>query len=307
MKALLTTGEGPFGLSREEVPDPVAGPGEALVRVRAVSVNRGELALAAVSPAGTRLGWDVAGTVVEAAADGSGPAPGTRVVGLADGAGWSERIALPASRLAEIPAGVTDEQAAALPVAALTAWYGLRKAGPLLGRTVLVTGAGGGVGRIAVQLAAAAGARVVAWTGSPDRGRGLAELGAEVVSTYEEAAGGGSDVLFDSVGGEVLTRAFVTLRRGGVAVVYGNTTRSELVLPPDWGRARPGVSLHNVFLFDEIGRQDPAADLRALLGLCAAGRLDPQVAVTAPWDDPAEALKRLEGRSVNGKVVLRLS
>ncbi|KOX18747.1 MULTISPECIES: zinc-binding dehydrogenase [unclassified Streptomyces] len=306
MKALLTTGEGPFGLRHEEVPEPVPAPGEALVRVRAVSVNRGELALAAVSPPGTRLGWDVAGTVVEAAADGSGPAPGTRVVGLADGGGWAERVALPVSRLAPVPDAVTDERAAALPVAALTAWYGLRKAGPLLGRTVLVTGAGGGVARIAVQLAAAAGARVVAWTGSPERGHGLAELGAEVVSTYEEAAGGGSDVLFDSVGGEVLTRAFVTLRRGGTAVVYGNTTRSELVLPPDWGRARPGVSLHNVFLFDEIERHDPAADLGTLLGLCAAGRLDPQVAATASWDDPAEVLKRLEGRSVNGKVVLRL-
>ncbi|CAL9378230.1 zinc-binding dehydrogenase [Streptomyces sp. enrichment culture] len=307
MKTLITTGEGPFGLRHAQAPDPVPAPDEALVRVRAVSVNRGELALAAVSPAGTRLGWDVAGTVVEAAADGSGPPPGTRVAGLADGGGWAEHVALPVSRLAEIPGTVTDEQAAALPVAALTAWYGLRKAGPLLGRTVLVTGAGGGVGRMAVQLAAGAGARVVAWTGSPGRGQGLAGLGAEVVSTYEQAEGGASDVVFDSVGGEVLTRAFVTLRPGGAAVVYGNTTRSALVLPADWGRARPGVCLHHLFLFDEIGRQDPAADLATLLRLCADGRLDPQVALTSSWDDPAEALKRLEGRAVNGKVVLLLT
>src|SRR5215218_1279517 len=155
MRALVSTGTGPTGFELAAVPEPEPAPDTALVAVRAVSVNRGELTGAGTAPAGTRFGWDLAGVVLRAAADGTGPHAGARVVGLAgDRTAWAERVEVPTGVLAQLPDAVSDEQAAALPVAGLTAFQILDIAAPLLGRTVLITGAGGGVGRLAVQLAA---------------------------------------------------------------------------------------------------------------------------------------------------------
>lgn len=274
--------------------------------VSAVAVNRGELSVIAQLPPGSRLGWDIAGTVIRAAADGSGPAVGTRVLGLAERDGWAERAALHTGKLAKLPEAVDWPAAAALPVAGLTALYALQRAGRLLGRTVLITGAGGGVGRIAVQLASAAGARVIAWVGSPDRGEGLDALGADVVDTYDARDTEPVDILLDSCGGEVLAHAFRTVVPGGSVVCFGNTARAELRLPADWGRARPGVSLHYLYLFDEITRHDVSRDLAFLLQLVTEHRLDPQVALVGSWTDPDPALRSLEQRRVNGKVVLAL-
>lgn len=276
------------------------------MEVRAVAVNRGELGFLERLPPGSRLGWDVAGTVVRAADDGSGPAAGTRVAGLADRDGWAERVALDTSRLAKIPSGVEWAAAAALPVAGLTALNALRHAGRLLGRTLLITGAAGGVGRIAVQLAAAAGARVIAWVGSPERARGLAELGADVVDLYGARNTEPVDVLLDGCGGEVLAQGFQAVVPGGSVVCFGNSAGAELRLPADWGRARPGVSLYYLGLFDEITRQDAGRDLAFLLQMVTEGRIDPQVALVADWSEPGEALLALKERTVAGKVVLTI-
>ncbi|WP_069463752.1 zinc-binding dehydrogenase, partial [Actinacidiphila rubida] len=292
MKALVTAAGDEPGLRLDSVPEPEPGPGQALVAVAAVAVNRGELSVIGGLPPGSRLGWDVAGTVLRAAADGGGPAAGTRVLGLADLDGFAERVAIGTGRLAALPDGVDWPAAAALPVAGLTALYALRRAGRLLGRTVLVTGAAGGVGRIAVQLAAAAGARVIAWVGSAARTEGLAALGADVVDLYGTAPTGPVDVVLDSCGGEVLTQAFHHVVPGGTVVCFGNTARAELRLPADWGRARPGVSIHYVYLFDEITRQDVARALAFLVQMAADERIDPQVALVADWTDPAPALRR---------------
>jgi NADPH:quinone reductase-like Zn-dependent oxidoreductase len=306
MKALVTTDNGECALRLDPVAEPDPLPGQALVAVSAVAVNRGELSVLGQLPPGSRMGWDVAGTVLRAAADGSGPAAGTRVVGLADRDGWAERVAVDTRRLARLPDAVDWTAAAALPVAGLTALYALQRAGRLLGRTVLITGAGGGVGRAAVQLAAAAGAHVIAWVGSPERAAGLEGLGADAVATYGTDPKEPVDILLDSCGGDVLTQAFQSVAPGGSVVAYGNTARAELRLPLDWGRARPGVSLHYVFLFDEITRHDVAHDLAFLLQLVMEERLDPQVALVGSWTDAAPALRSLEQRQVNGKVVLAL-
>src|SRR6266700_5699903 len=131
------------------------------VRVTAISLNRGEVNRAlSQAEAGARPGWDFAGVVEAAAVDGTGPAVGTRVVGMLPSGAWAERLRAPSHAVAALPDSVSDAQAATLPVAGLTALHALRQGGLLLGRKVLVDGASGGVGHLACQLAAAAGAQV---------------------------------------------------------------------------------------------------------------------------------------------------
>src|SRR5262249_20238354 len=165
------------GLALRELPEPTPSPADVLVEVRAYAVNRGELNLLQQRPHGWAPGQDVAGVVVKAAADGKGPAPGTRVVGAAEGGGWSQRVVVPSHRVAAIPDNVAFADAAALPVAGLTALRALRTGGPLLGRRVLVTGASGGVGSFAVQLARVAGAHVTALVSGPHRADDGQQLG----------------------------------------------------------------------------------------------------------------------------------
>ena len=155
MLSLISTPDRAEPVQLQEVEEPQPGPDEALIEVRAFSINRGELSLLAQRP-GWRPGQDVAGVVVEAAAGGRGPAQGARVVAAVDGAGWAQRVAASVNRMAVLADGVDFAQAATLPVAGLTALRALREVGTLLGRRVLVDGAAGGVGQFAVQLAAMA-------------------------------------------------------------------------------------------------------------------------------------------------------
>src|SRR3954470_11961466 len=151
MLAIVNTPGGPEPVAIREVPEPEPRPNEALVAVRSFSLNRGELRLFQVRPAGWRPGQDIAGVVLKQAADGTGPAAGTRVVALCDWEGWAERAAVPSRRLAPLADNVSFAAAASLPVAGLTALRALRHGAPLLGKRVLITGAAGGVGNLAVQ------------------------------------------------------------------------------------------------------------------------------------------------------------
>ena len=170
MRGFITDPEAPGGLRLDdELPEPEPSADEIVVDVRAFAVNRGELRLIPARPDGWRPGQDVAGHVRRAM---DGPAAGARVVAIAQGGGWSERVAVPAAHCAPLPDDVSFEQAASLPIAGLTALRALRQGGFLLGREVLVTGATGGVGQFAVQLARAAGARVTAQVSEPGAGRG---------------------------------------------------------------------------------------------------------------------------------------
>ena len=140
-------------------PTPAAG--EAIVRVAATSLNRGEVNRAQSAEVGTRIGWDVAGVIERAAADGSGPREGARVVDFLPTAAWAEVVAVPTHALATLPEGVSFAQAATLPVAGLTALHAVEKGGGLLGRNVLITGASGGVGPVCVAPARIAADRPV--------------------------------------------------------------------------------------------------------------------------------------------------
>ena len=184
--AVVVDPTSPGRLVLRPVPDPIPDRGEALVRVRAISLNRGEVRRSTMAAAGWRPGWDLAGHVERAAADGTGPQVGARVVGILPEGAWAERVAVPTHALAELPEKVTFSQAATFPVAGLTALHALGKNGPLLARRVLVTGATGGVGDFAVQLARLGGAHVTATARRADQVPALRQLGAHEVTVGDE-------------------------------------------------------------------------------------------------------------------------
>src|SRR5438093_4469921 len=205
MLAIVNTPSGPEPVAIREVAEPELPPNAALVAAHAFSLNRGELRLFEVRAEGWRPGQDIAGVVLRAAADSSGPAAGTRIVALCDWEGWAERAAVPSHRIAPIADNVGFAQAAALPVAGLTALRSLRHGAPLLGKRVLITGAAGGVGNLAVQLAARSGARVTAIVGGPERGRHL--RGADQIVEGIDKAEGSFALILESAGGSSLAAA----------------------------------------------------------------------------------------------------
>ena len=298
MRAIVATPEGPTWTERREVPPPEPAPNEALVAVRAFAVNRGELTLLRMRGNGWRPGQDVAGEVVRAAADGSGPTAGARVAGLVDWEGWAESVAVPTHRLATVPDGVDVAQAAALPMAGTTALGLVGQAGPLLGARVLVTGASGGVGHLAVQLAALGGAHVTAVAAR--RGEGLAALaGVEVVGAVD-AVDGPFDLVLEAVGGDTLRAAIERVARGGTVVAYGNSSREPT--PIDFLAFGHDEATLRTY-FSARHEHDAGRRLTVLLDLLAEGRLHVAIGSGESWDRLDEALDALDQRAFAGKAV----
>jgi NADPH:quinone reductase-like Zn-dependent oxidoreductase len=307
MRALVARPSASGGIELGEVGVPTPAPAEALVEVRAVSLNRGEARYLPNRQDGTVHGWDVAGVVRDAAADGSGPPAGARVVGLVDEGAWAELAAVQTRRLAELPDRVSFEDAATLPVAGLTAVRALDVAAPLLGRRLLVTGASGGVGRFAVQLAHRGGAHVTAVAGSPERGEGLAELGADELVFDVDPEGPRYDIVIESVGGATLAAAMTRLERWGIVVSFGISSGEETTFNVSSFYPQVGARLYGLRVFDELDRHGSAVrDLTFLADEVAAGRLDTQVGLTSSWTEAAAALKALVERRVRGKAVLTI-
>ncbi len=303
MRALVSKQSAPFA-ELADVPDPEPRPDEALVEVHAISLNRGETRRLAQLEPGTVTGWDLAGTVRRAAQDG-GPPEGARVVGLMNVGAWAELAAVKVEHLAELPDGISFEQAATLPVAGLTALRALEVAGFVLGKRVLVTGASGGVGRFAIQLARLAGAHV---TGIARRTEGLQELGADEVAAEIDLEGPTYEAIIDGVGGPVLGQAIQRVAPGGTIVSFASTVTEPVSYPSRELFARaPGARVYGFFVFSELAHtRSGSADLRRLADLVAAKRLDPQIDLTLAWDDAAQAIEALLDRRVNGKAVLRV-
>ena len=299
-KALVVDPSAPAALRLADVPDPKPAPGQALVDVHHVSLHYGDLndAKSGRVPPGAVLGSDLAGVVAVAAADGTGPAAGTRVVALAQGA-FARRCAVEVSALADVPESVELATAAALPVAGIAALQALRAGWPLAGSRVLVTGASGGVGRFAVQLAADAGAAVVASVGSVARGEPLRKLGAEQVVVGLEGIDEQVDLVIDNVGGQQLVAAWALLAPGGTLQSIGWTSGEPAVFSP-YSTIGPPKSLTSFLIqADAVG-----ADLAALVGLVADGRLTAQIGWRGSWKRVADAADALRGRRVDGKAVL---
>jgi NADPH:quinone reductase len=309
MEAWVATGKPGEPLTLAEVTDPVAGAGEVLVAVDAYSVNRGEMfflngVYGTPAPAGWRPGQDIAGTVLQAAPDGSGPAPGTRVVGHPGGAGWAERAVVPVSRLAELPDEMPAAVAAALPLAGLTALRLVRAAGNLAGRRVLLTGASGGVGHYLTELAAGNGAQVTAVTSAAGRGRRLADRGAEAVVLDVSDAAGPFEVIMESVGGKTFTAALAKLAPGGTVLWYGQAGLEPPVL--DFFALLPITPFTLRHFPHWASDTSDAQDLATLVRLTVTGRLHPEIGRTADWTETTAVLKDLYQRRIRGNAVLTI-
>ena len=306
-RAVVVDPEAPGRLVIREVAEPVPDRSEAVVRVRAISLNRGEVRRSTMAAAGWRPGWDLAGEVERPAADGSGPRAGARVVGLLPEGAWAERVAVPTHALAPLPDKVTFSQAATFPVAGLTALHALAKGGLILGRRVLVTGATGGVGDFAVQLARLGGAHVTASARRADQAPALRQLGAHEVLVGEEIPPSPKyDVIIESVGGRTLGTALAALERGGVCVTLGVSASAEVTFDTRAFFATGRATLYGFYVFTELGSEPASVGLRRLAELVAAGQLAPHVSLERPWSEIAQVAQDLMARRFPGKAVLTL-
>ncbi|MEU1291243.1 NADP-dependent oxidoreductase [Streptomyces sp. NPDC005840] len=292
---------GPETEALVEVERPVPGPGQVLVAVRAAGVNpvdwkqrtgyrrpgeTGEAVFPAV------FGNEVSGVVEETGEGVSTPAVGDAVFGRPVEGGYSTYALLSTDLIAEKPAAVSFADAATLPVAGVTAWEGVRQIGLEPGGTLLVTGAGGGVGVAAVQIARSLGLRVLGVAGEAKREL-VESLGATHVASgpgWTDRVPGTVDGVYDLVGGEVLAEAATLL-----------TDRSRLVTagaPPAEAERLGGA---------RVAPSRTSARLAAVAALVAGGDLDPHVTDTFPLERAAEALRTVEEGHARGKIVIEVA
>jgi putative PIG3 family NAD(P)H quinone oxidoreductase len=316
---------GPEVLSWSEVPDPVCGPGEVIVDVVASAVNRADLLQRQgfyPPPPGASeiLGLECSGIVSEVGDGVTGWAVGDEVCALLTGGGYAERVAVPAGQLLPRPAGVELATAAALPEVTCTVWSNVFLLGGLRrGENFLVHGGAGGIGTMAIQLAARAGARVFATAGSAEKLAVCRELGADVTINYrdedfvervkEETGGAGVDVVLDNMGAKYLARNAEALAADGRLMIIGmqGGTKAEL----DLGLLmRKRGSVHATTL-----RSRPAAGPHGKAEIVAAVRHDvwpdvergvvrPIVDRRLPMARAADAHRIVEASEHVGKVLL---
>ncbi|MGE0547806.1 MAG: zinc-binding dehydrogenase [Kofleriaceae bacterium] len=329
---------GPEVLTLEQLPIPEPGPGEVRVQVKAIALNHLDLWVRRGGPAFKleyphRLGSDVAG-VVDAVGPGVPAKPGTKVVvqpGVSCGTciqclgghdnlcryykilgentqgGYADYIVVPAANLAPYPERLTFPQAAASLLTFLTAWQMVvHKARVAPGDVVLVHGAGSGIGVAAIQIAKLYGARVIATAGTDEKIEAGKRLGADIGINYATqdfvaearmlTQKRGVDVVIEHVGGDVFAGSIKAVRNGGRIVSCGATAGFH-----------PAIDLRHIF-FRQIeilgSTMGSKADLLAVLGHIAAGRLEPVVHRVMPLASAAHAHEILEARGAFGKVVL---
>ncbi len=312
IRAIVVDPEVRGQLAIKEVEAPQAGPSEVLVQVEATSLNRGEVQLAMGAEAGWRPGWDLAGTVITQAADGTGPKVGSRVVGmLNEGGAWAEHVVVPTSQLAELPASVTFAQAATLPIAGTTALHAVEKGGLLLNKRVLITGSSGGVGLFTHQIARLNGAYIVGTARKTENEALVREAGADEVIVGDDlapaSAYGPYDLIIDSLGGKPLESVLSLLAPGATCVLLGWSASPE---------AKATINLSNLIVTGgttlttlSYGRQltTHAQDLARLVHMVAEQQLRTSIAVEASWHGIGEVAQRLLQRQFTGKAVLHLT
>ncbi|WP_328549544.1 quinone oxidoreductase family protein [Streptomyces sp. NBC_00366] len=320
---------GPEVLVPVEVPDPVAGPGEVLLRIAAAGVNRADALIRSglYHRAGRPPlipGVEAAGVVAAVGEGVTGLEVGQRVMAL-DGINapgfYAELAAVRAMQVTALPDGVSLAEGATLPVAWLSAWYCVRHLAKVAkGDTVVVKAAASGVGSAAVQMAAEAGARVIALAGSAEKAAWAGEFGAqdtvdtsahpddaEVDEVLRLTDGRGADVVLDTVGGPAFGRSLREAGHGGRVVALAN-----VALQPSTVDTRDfypknvsilGFQLTNL----QIHGYDPRPDLRELAERVAAGTYRVPVETVVPLEEARAAHELLERRDNRGKIVLAVA
>jgi NADPH:quinone reductase-like Zn-dependent oxidoreductase len=296
MLAVINTPDEREPVALREVEEPTPAPNEALIQVAAFSVNRGELAQLNKLPHGWRPGQDVAGTIARQASDGSGPPAGARILGLTEEAGWAERTPVRTDRLAVLSDNTRFEEAAVLPIPGLTALRALRRGSFLLDKRVMITGATGIVGILAIELAAARGARVtgVARRGAHSRVR---SLGASQVIESASETNERFDLILESIGGASLKGAMERVAPGGVIVVFGNTSGEPTQFDFRNFRSAQNARIETLFHYSAEPPSAFAGDLRLLAERLANRQISPTISGEHDWSDlPSVITERTTGR-----------
>lgn len=320
--ALCNSLEGPAGLVIADVPPPEAAPGEVLVRVAAVGLNfsdtlitRGRYQFKPALPFSP--GAEIAGRVAALGAGGSDIGVGARIMAYVNWGGAREIVAVGRGALVAVPDAVPDEVAAGVSVTYGTAMHGLIERGRLAaGETVVVTGAGGGAGQAAVEIAKLCDARVVAVVSSAEKAQIAKDCGADDVVVATDAdlkdaikaltGGRGADVVYDCVGGEATEPLIRALAWKGRFLVVGFAAGEIPKIPLNLLLLK-GAEAVGVF-WGEAVRRDPESHARAMrqaLGWIADGRLRPRVPTIYPFAEIADALGVLDRRQSTGKVVVK--
>ena len=307
-----------------DVPPPAAGPGEVVVDVHAAGVNYPDLLVVGgayqfLPPLPFTPGKEVAGVVGEVGAGVSGLEPGQRVLAQVEHGGYQERLAVPAAQVVPIHDDIGFPEAAAFGLVHLTSHFALvRRARLQPGETVLVTGAGGGVGAAGVQLAKAFGARVIAVVRDGSGVAAAHALGADHVLPVDPAGlrdrvrdltgGRGADVVLESVGGEVFRAALRATAWEGRIVVIGFASGEIPEIKAGHVLVK-NISVLGLQVSDYRDREPGAVRevLAELLQLHADGRLRVPLAATFPLEDAAKALDALRAGAVGGRIALTVS
>ncbi len=308
-------------LKYEDVPVPEPGSGEVLIKVAAASLNRADLGLRkgtyriAADALPVIPGREFAGAIAKLGAGANEFTLGQRVVAYPSLGGYAEFAVAKTAEVRPIPGGVTFAQAAALPTASLTAWFGLQTDGDLKsGEWLLVQGGSSGVGVAAIQIAKHLGAKVIATSGSEEKCRKLRKLGADAtidVSAHDFLAEvsrvtnqRGVDVVLEMIGGEVYQRSLQTLAPGGrlfsIGGAFGAVPDPAPALTE--GRSATRFSITNYLK----AKPEEFPQLDQILQLVQAKRFDPGIGKTFPLAETAAAQRYLEGREHFGKVMLTM-
>jgi len=324
MKAVLCTRPcAPEELALHELPDPVAGEGQAVVRVRAAALNFFDTLIIAgkyqtkpafpFSPAA-----ELAGEVESVGPGVTAVRPGDRVVANIGHGAAREKVAIAADRLVPLPDGLDFERAAGLIVTYGTTLYALRERAALrAGETLAVLGAAGGVGLAAVEIGKLTGARVIACASSAEKLAFATAHGADAAVNYAEedlkeglrrvTDGRGPDVIYDPVGGRATEAALRAIAWAGRFLVVGFAAGEIPRLPLNLVLLK-SCDLRGVFwgAWTERDRAGYRADLRDILQWCAQGKLSAHVHKVFPLDEIAPALRALSDRQAMGKIILRV-
>ncbi|TQC42648.1 NADPH:quinone oxidoreductase family protein [Rhodococcus sp. WS4] len=322
MRAALVTEFGPpSSLVIEDVPDLVPGPGEVVIEVGAVSINFPDILVVEgtyqnLPPRPFVPGKEAAGRVIAVGEGVDRITVGQRVLTLVEFGGYAEQVVVPEALAVELPDSMSYEEAAAFGLVASTAHLGLFRRGHVQpGETVLVTGAGGGVGSAAVQLAKARGARVIALAQDGIKGELARRQGADLVltSTAETLRddllaatdGNGVDVVLDMLGGDFLTQIIRATAWEGRIVIVGFASGSQSPIKPGHILVK-NISVVGLQSSDYHDRNPGLirSTLAEIFGLFDQGRINAAVDITFPLDKVADALQYVKDGKVKGKVVV---